>query len=1298
MSLLRTLLRAAASGAAAPRQAVLTPQPGLVTPQGGPDGLDLHPGALRPVYDEIEEFRSLPVGEQLRLIEEALVAAPKAQVEALTEVLRYELDKPWLPLPGPQTMAFRSEADIMGYGGAAGSGKLQPKSAKVLAPTGWKCLGEVRVGDTLCAVDGSITKVIGVYPQGVQPVYRATFSDGTAKECGPYHNWYGWWTGKRRKVQNGHHASAPSKWTTDMIRERMERFAKNNRENRFAVPAISAPVTFNVPGCPRSWGYLRRAVDPYFLGLWLGDGHGNDTVIGLTSADEAILSYVENLFPGDVRRSEREGNAASQIGIRGKSLRFLQAQFSKSALGLVGTKAATKFIPFIYKHGSVDERWALLQGLMDTDGWAEDTGCYYVSISKLLCDDVADVARSLGAVASVSEKAEPRYTYLGEDRVGQKAYIVRIKMPDAGRLFRLERKIERAQKWAPQSMAKYVDTIEYVREEDSVCIEVQHPSSLYITDGFTITHNTDVLLGLAGMRQRRAFIFRREAVQLTSITDRCQEIYGNRGKYVSQPVRRYDMPEEGRTIIFAHCKEPDDWRSYAGQARDFIGLDEAAEFLQEQVWGLFAWGRTVAEGQRTRAVFATNPPRGAEGLWFIEMFKPWLDPSGVDRPGPGELRWAINVNNELEWLQPEFDDKGNAQPVIRNDDQYTPLSYTFIPGRLDDNPYLVKSGYRGKLQSLPEPLRSQLLYGNFKLGQQDDAWQVIPFDWIEQAMARWQPQVAQMTCIAVDVAQGGCFRPDTEILTDEGWKFFPELTGDEKVLTLNGDQSEWGPITQIHAYQHDGLLFEYESNQTSFSITANHQLVIRRDATNPASGYRIIRYDEAPKNFVLRGTGEWSGSNPETIVFESRKAMPHGGEHYRRWEFDYGDWAELVGWFVSEGCAFQEKREGARWRVNISQNVGVKYDRIAALLGRMGISWYAPSSRPALEFSINAVGRWLADECGTGAANKRIPRSIKESSPAALRRFLEAYQLGDGSKNANGCVHYGTTSRQLVDDLQEVQAKLGTTSQWRRGHAAGTQFVVGGRSVVRERDGYIVTQRQRAMDRWVSKKNVREVPYSGMVYCVSTPHRTIMVRRNGKCMWSGNSDLTTLSPRHGNWFAPLHVHKGIDTKDGPRVAALVIMAMRDRCRVVIDLGGGWGGSTFDHLKHLDMEVVGFIPQNTSNLRSREGLPFANLRAEGWWRFREALDPTYGEGIALPPDPELKVELAMPRWQMSRNSILIESKEDIRRRLKRSTDRADAVIMAHAMGTERAERTRRKGPLQTTALRGYERIKQRSVRR
>jgi hypothetical protein len=124
----------------------------------------------------------------------------------------------------------------------------------------------------------------------------------------------------------------------------------------------------------------------------------------------------------------------------------------------------------------------------------------------------------------------------------------------------------------------------------------------------------------------------------------------------------------------------------------------------------------------------------------------------------------------------------------------------------------------------------------------------------------------------------------------------------------------------------------------------------------------------------------------------------------------------------------------------------------------------------------------------------------------------------------------------------------------------------------------------------------------------------------------GGRDSAEIAPRHGGWYAPLISAKGAETADGSATAATVVKHRRDRCPVVVDVGGGYGGAVILRLKDNEIEPAPFNGANTVATKTKDKqLSFANKRAEAHWRFREALDPDQegGSDIALPPDPELR---------------------------------------------------------------------------
>lgn len=172
----------------------------------------------------------------------------------------------------------------------------------------------------------------------------------------------------------------------------------------------------------------------------------------------------------------------------------------------------------------------------------------------------------------------------------------------------------------------------------------------------------------------------------------------------------------------------------------------------------------------------------------------------------------------------------------------------------------------------------------------------------------------------------------------------------------------------------------------------------------------------------------------------------------------------------------------------------------------------------------------------------------------------------------------------------------------------------------------------------------------------------------------GGPDDSTLAPRYGSWFAPLIVKRGTETPDGPAIGSMVFQHRRDGAMVIIDVGGGYGGDAHRFMKDNNVEAAKYNGAHASSARTRDkSLGFVNKRAESWWRLREALDPSQEGGsiIALPPDPLLVADLVAPRWKPRGEDILIESKEEIRKRIGRSPDRGDAVVMSWSEGVKLA---------------------------
>lgn len=288
---------------------------------------------------------------------------------------------------------------------------------------------------------------------------------------------------------------------------------------------------------------------------------------------------------------------------------------------------------------------------------------------------------------------------------------------------------------------------------------------------------TDLVCGLSLTEHQRVLVTRREKAQTEGIVQRLTELIGGTKGYNSQKGF-WRLPNDRDTLVeFAGLDNPGDERRWQGRPHDMKAFDEVTEMREHQVRFMMGWNRSNDPSIRCRVLFTFNPPTTNDGRWVIDFFGPWLDKKHALYPTPpGDLRWCAMLpdgrgSSKDTWVDADGKPLTGKPFVIKEgkvcyefdakdykpEDIIKPKSRTFIPARLTDNPYYMASGYMSTLQSLPEPLRSQMLYGDFAAGMKDDVWQVIPTAWAEAAMARWKERApkGEMLTKGVDVARGG---------------------------------------------------------------------------------------------------------------------------------------------------------------------------------------------------------------------------------------------------------------------------------------------------------------------------------------------------------------------------------------------------------------------------------------------------------------------------------------------------------------------------------------------------------------
>ena len=351
---------------------------------------------------------------------------------------------------------------------------------------------------------------------------------------------------------------------------------------------------------------------------------------------------------------------------------------------------------------------------------------------------------------------------------------------------------------------------------------------------------TDLLIGLALTQHRRSLLIRAEAAQLAGIRDRMTEIVGH-DQGLNWQDKRWTLGK--KTIEFGGCKDPGDERRFQGRAHDLKAFDELPEIRQEAYTFIKTWNRGGAKSKvRNRVVAAGNPPTTFEGEWVIRHWAPWLNPDYQGtKAQDGELRWFAQIGGE----DVEVEGPG---VIERSGEKIVPMSRTFIQSRVYDNVFLYESGYTAILQALPEPLRSKLLQGDFTAKTEDDPWQVIPSDWVDAAMNRWQADghKADMTAMGVDVARGGKDR--TVIAPRHGWWY-------DNLKSYPGTDTPDGAVTA-------GLIIAERRNAAGVGIdvvgvgsSAYDHLAGNEVAVIPISGAKAAIVGNAPRLDLTRQMG-----------------------------------------------------------------------------------------------------------------------------------------------------------------------------------------------------------------------------------------------------------------------------------------------------------------------------------------------------------------------------------------------------------------------------------------------------------
>lgn len=370
----------------------------------------------------------------------------------------------------------------------SGVGKALTLDTRIITPDGYMRMGDVKVGDIISTIHGEPQIITGVYPQGVRNCYEVTFTDGSVVRCDRDHLW---------TVLDRYHED---RVVTLTLGEIMKKGLLRCGTHGGQVYYKNGKKYYGTKSRPR-WrlplqedaGFVKKDVliDPYTLGVMLGDGSCTEGTMGITIADDDIEIVNRLKFPEKI-----EARYVNRFfyGIRTNgsehSMRYYLEKY-----GLFNHTAIDKFIPDDYKFNDRETRLEILRGILDTDGYVNKNGLIEMgSISKRLMDDVRFVAQSLGCLCRVMRRKPSFYTDNGRRVQTRDHYRMVIVEPKGMSLFHLKRKADLASR--PQKLHccyRAIKSIKKVENAGMQCITVSSPDKLFMVEDFVPTHNSTVL-------------------------------------------------------------------------------------------------------------------------------------------------------------------------------------------------------------------------------------------------------------------------------------------------------------------------------------------------------------------------------------------------------------------------------------------------------------------------------------------------------------------------------------------------------------------------------------------------------------------------------------------------------------------------------------------------------------------------------------------------------------------------------------------------------------------------------------
>ena len=370
-----------------------------------------------------------------------------------------------------------------------------------------------------------------------------------------------------------------------------------------------------------------------------------------------------------------------------------------------------------------------------------------------------------------------------------------------------------------------------------------------------------------------------------------------------------------------------------------------------------------------------------------------------------------------------------------------------------------------------------------------------------------------------------CYDKETEILTDNGWKFFKNLDKSEKVATLNPKTGilEFKKPFRYISYHYEGKMFQIvDSHQVDLKVIPDHNMyVARRDSSkNSENDWKEYRLEKAKdifdKQVRYKKDAKWNGVEQDEFILPAVEFQYYTGNQFKKGitkskttssiKIEMDTWLEFLGYFLSEGYS-KYKSEGKRRQYSVtiaqSSNYSERVKKIEECLKKLPFKYRYDGQA----FTIHSKQLTSYTKRFGKSKDKFISNEVKSLSTRQLKILFNALMLGDGFKDGRS---YSTISKKLADDFQELTLKIGRASNLYE-YSKGRKNPIFTLSLIGEQLRPYIYNKDKAgriaRNEWIE--------YNDKVYSVEIENHIIYVRRNGKPVWSGNcavhhlKDITT---------------------------------------------------------------------------------------------------------------------------------------------------------------------------------------------